>query len=227
MAMMRRSRDGRVALVDVGNAAFTDDRGSFRVFDLAPGVYTVAVFPSGEHGGEPVFSPVYFPNVTDRLRAGFFKLAPGETRTGADFTIEPLPTVKVAGTIRGAPAEWSVAVRLYSDDGDPIQTVFAKRDGKGFTFPGVPAGSYRIVAWGPILGSGNHGPQASPHGKAASLKIGAVNGDMIDLQLELEDLRTVTGRASGDRADACSGGGAQVLFTPVDSLPGVKNSPPS
>jgi hypothetical protein len=44
---------------------------------------------------------------------------------------------------------------------------------------------------------------------------------MTDLQLELEDLRTVTGRASGDRADACSGG-AQVSLTPVDPLPGAQ-----
>jgi len=41
------------------------------------------------------------------------------------------------------------------------------------------------------------------------------------LQLELKDLRTVTGRASGDRADECSSG-ARVSLKPVEPLPGAE-----
>jgi len=219
VAMMRRARGGKVGLVDVGNAGFTNDLGSYRLFDLAPGVYTVGVFPDGEQTGEPAFPPVYFPNVTDRLRAGFFKLASGETRTGADFTIQSLQMAKVAGTISGAPAEWSVAVRLYSGDDDLIQTVYTR--GGTFTFPGVPAGSYHIIAWGPIFAGADHGPHASPHGKAAWSPINVAGGDLMDLQLELEDLRTVTGRASGDRADECSND-VRVSLKPVDPLPGAE-----
>jgi hypothetical protein len=53
------------------------------------------------------------------------------------------------------------------------------------------------------------------------LQIGLVNSDMTDLQLELEDLRAVTGRASGDRGDECSSG-ARVSLKPVDPLPGAE-----
>jgi hypothetical protein len=103
-----------------------------------------------------------------------------------------------------------------------IQTVFTDGEGK-FAFPGVPVGSYRIGAWGPIFGfgGGDHGPEASPHGKAASMVIDAAIRDMTDLRLELEDLRIVTGRLSGDGGDGCADR-ARVLLRPVDPLLGAQ-----
>lgn len=216
-AMMRRARGGKVDLVEV-RSVFTNDLGSYRLFGLAPAIYTVAVFPNGEDAGEPALLPVHFPNVTDRLRAEFFKIAAGETRTGMDFNIAPLAALQLAGTVTGAPAGWSAAVRLYADGGDPIATVYCK-DGK-FTFPAVPAGAYRLVAWAPIFGSGEHGPIAASRGKMAVLPVGTVSSDIADLHLQLEDLGTVSGRASGDQGGTCSG--ARAVLRPVDPLPGAQ-----
>jgi hypothetical protein len=67
----------------------------------------------------------------------------------------------------------------------------------------------------------DHGPRPSPHGKAALLRIGEINGDIGDLQLEMEDLRVVTGRISGDGVEGCSDG-AFVSMQSVDSLPGAE-----
>ena len=222
VAMVRRLLDGVTRLIEAGKAAYTNDQGSYRLYGLAPGSYTVAAVPDGELTGERVFSPLYFPATADRTRAAFFRMQPGEMRNQVDFRIDRMLGVKISGVISGIPSGWlksKISVRLISTDGDPIQTVAADLDGR-FLFSNVPSGSYRIVAWGPIFAWGDKGPTATPHGRAASSRVDAENSETTEVTLELRDLATVEGRVSLEESDRCSNG-AQVSLHPLDPLPGA------
>jgi len=223
VAMARRMRGGALRLVKAAAGAFTDDQGSYRLYDLAPGIYTVGIFPNGEDAGEPAFSPIYFSGTTDQSRAVFFQLTAGEGRSHANLTLERRPGAKITGVVSGIPSRWAksnVAVCLFSGNGDAIQTVETDAEGQ-FVFADAPRGSYQIVAWGPIFAFGNDGPVAKPHGKAASLGIDAEDSEISGVSLELHDLATVQGAVSPRQAGGCSDR-ARVSLQPLDPLPGTQ-----
>lgn len=223
IAMQRRTRNGAVRLMKAAASVFTDDQGSYRIYNLAPGIYTAAVFPNGEEDDEPAFLPIYFSGTTDRSRAVFFQLTAGEGLTHANFTVERRSGVKITGVVSGVPSGWAkskVAVCLFSADGDAIQTVETDAEGQ-FVFADAPRGSYQIVAWGPIFAFGNDGPVAKPHGKAASLGIDAEDSELSGVSVGLHDLVTVRGSVSPSQADGCSDR-AQASLQPIDPLPGTQ-----
>jgi hypothetical protein len=227
VAMQRRMRGAAGRLVKAGDSAFTDDQGSYRLYGLAPGIYTVGIFPNGEETDEHLdtaaFSPIYFSGTTEQARAVFFQLAAGEGRSHADFTLEHRPGAKITGVVGGIPSGWAkskVAVCLFSDNGDAIQTVETDAGGR-FVFADAPRGSYQVVAWGPIFAWGNNGPVATPHGKTASLRIDAEDSEVSSANLELHDLATVEGKVSPKQAGGCSDR-VQVALEPLDPLPGTQ-----
>ena len=223
VAMERRMRGGAVRLVKTSASVFTDDQGSYRIYSLAPGIYTVGVFPDGEEDDGAAFLPIYFSGTTERSRAVFFQLTAGEGLTQANFTIDRRPGAKITGVVSGVPSGWAeskVAVCLFSADGDAIQTVETDAEGK-FVFADIPQGSYQIVAWGPIFAFGSEGPVAKPHGKASSLRIDAEDSGISGISVALHDLVTVRVSVSPRQADGCSDR-AQVSLQPIDPLPGTQ-----
>jgi hypothetical protein len=81
--------DGRRLLAPSGvvpSQFFTDDRGEYRIFDLEPDDYIVAVLPAGL-GGVPQGSAVYYPGVTDLRLAVSVSALPGAEAAGIDFAL--------------------------------------------------------------------------------------------------------------------------------------------
>ncbi len=221
VALARRSGGGRVRLAQQGGA-FSDDRGEYRLWGLAPGRYTIAAISDGDQVGSLSFASVYFPGTVEQSRAEFFDVASGESRNGLDLSLVSIPTSEVSGTVRGIPDDWSgrrTAVAIFEKDGGAMETVYAGPDGH-FVFRQVPPGSYQIVAWGPIVGWGSDGPVATPRGRQGFRKIEAGAAVSENVEIELQSLGNIDASvalASGD-APACAIG-ARLALRPLDSMP--------
>ena len=153
----RREAGDEIALgADAGDpaGATTDDRGAYRVFDLLPGDYVVAVQPRGVAGGPPslAYSSVYFPNSPRAADAEVIHVAAGEERSGVDLRTSLVSLVRVDGVVTGAlGAANNVQVQLRPSGQNAAGTVLNTQvtrpgpDGR-FAFAAVPPGAYDVVA---------------------------------------------------------------------------------
>jgi protocatechuate 3,4-dioxygenase beta subunit len=171
----------------------TDDRGRYRLFDLPAGEYYVAAqtrtaqpipaLPvssadlrlSGASPGVSVSPYIYYPHATTPGDASLVRLAPGEQMTTIDFSLSPIPTYEISGTVQGAarraakekvslilvPAKGAFEISLKN--GDVVQL----NDSGHFRILGVPSGSY--VLWA-VLAVG-----MSPYAACAPITVSDAN----------------------------------------------------
>jgi hypothetical protein len=144
----------------------TNDLGEFRVFDLAPGRYFLAVnYRIQDYHGliskeerqrfNPGYLPTYYPNTTDPAKAQAISANPGDEIRSIDFMLRPAHLVTVSGKVinnipAASGADIGVAVRLEPRrpglaDAVPEFYDFPRKDG-GFAIRNVPPGSYQLVA---------------------------------------------------------------------------------
>lgn len=120
--------DGERRLAPV-SAALTDDRGSYRIYGLAPGDYVVGATgrtgPANLQGSElrlttemdvrhataatartpqppdrgVAFAQTYYPGTAVAAQAGVVSIGTGEQREGIDVTLQLVPTARVEGTV--------------------------------------------------------------------------------------------------------------------------------
>lgn len=144
---------GRRTLQPAGSDQ-TDDRGQFRIYDVAPGTYyimaTARIFGMTDEN-RAVYPPLYFPGVLDPQEAAKVKMIPGGELRGYDMTLFETTGYRISGKVASA-------------DGQPLRRVFvtarkqpasglsqpAASQGTGaqgdFTLRGLVPGSYRLVA---------------------------------------------------------------------------------
>ena len=156
----RRDVGDEIALgADTGDpaGATTDDRGAYRVFDLLPGDYVVALQPRGVAGGPPLvaYSSVYFPASPRASDAGVIHVTAGEERGDVDLRTSLVSLVRVEGVVTGGAGAAgpgnNVQVLLRPSGQNAAGTVLnaqAMRPGPDgrFAFPAVPPGAYDVVA---------------------------------------------------------------------------------
>jgi len=143
----------------------TNDLGEFRVFDLPPGRYFLAVNYriQDSHGliskeerqrFNPGYLPTYYPNTTDPAKAQAISVNPGDEIRSIDFMFRPAHLVTVSGrvinSIPTSDADVGGAVRLEPRhqglaDASPELYDFQHEDGS-FVIRNVPPGSYDLVA---------------------------------------------------------------------------------
>ncbi|HEX5412802.1 MAG TPA: carboxypeptidase-like regulatory domain-containing protein [Terriglobia bacterium] len=159
----------------------TDDLGRYRLFDLTAGQYYVAAqtrtaqppatLPAstadlrlpGASRGVSVSPYIYYPHATTPGDdASLVRLAPGERLAAINFSLSPIPTYEISGTVQGAawrawrawkakvgltllPAEGAFGISLKS--GEVVQP----DDAGHFRILGVPPGSY--VLWAVVPAS--------------------------------------------------------------------------
>jgi hypothetical protein len=142
----------------------TNDLGEFRVFDLAPGRYFLAVnYRIQDYHGliskeerqrfNPGYLPTYYPNTTDPAKAQAISANPGDEIRSIDFMLRPAHLVTVSGkVINNIPATSDIGgdVRLEPRrpglaDAVPEFYDFTRKDGS-FAIRNVPPGSYQLVA---------------------------------------------------------------------------------
>ncbi len=150
VSLMRpRYIDGARQLARVGRAVETNDRGEYRLFDLAPGSYYVGI--SSTFPGESLpYGSSYFPGTTTPDGAQRVTVKSGQVQAGIDVTLQPVMLATLTGTLmdaaRGGPLSDST-IRARSAGGSISITGVVRPDGT-FTIANVPPGEYSLVAAG-------------------------------------------------------------------------------
>jgi 5-hydroxyisourate hydrolase-like protein (transthyretin family) len=152
-AMKSSYRDGKRELEEVASAS-TNRRGEYRMAGLLPGRYylrATSSHPAPIAGKDKAYVPLYYPAASDLARAEELAVRAGEELAGIDMSFAPFPTVHIKGRVidtRSSSPPKGVEITLLSDEGhtffSPGQTL-TDADG-GFDFPGIPKGSYVLVA---------------------------------------------------------------------------------
>jgi hypothetical protein len=175
-----RSRmvQGRRRLQSMGPGDQADDTGSFRVYGLPPGDYSVAarIGPADSVRRDP---PIYFPGTTSFTEAQAINLAAG-AEASADFQLQPFRNARVSGIVfnsSGAPVQAMVQLSseavgtgpAFENAGDPrafMMMADSRPDGR-FTIDNVPPGPYTLTAnssfvAGVVAGGRAGNPAAGP-----------------------------------------------------------------
>ncbi len=140
-----------------GHEARVGDSGEYRLFNLPPGQYAIAVTygasttivgstGQSETGAEGS-GVLYYP---DSSRPRLFTVAGGEDYRDVDFSVMPSALYRVAGKIDGAEAKKGYWVALTSLSQPSLATAVTQAaDDGAFHLEGIPAGSYTLFASGP------------------------------------------------------------------------------
>ncbi|MGA2101430.1 MAG: carboxypeptidase regulatory-like domain-containing protein [Candidatus Sulfotelmatobacter sp.] len=198
-SMKANFRNGHREFTDA-RTGFTDDRGEFRIWGLAPGQYYLkAINPrSVERGPTPtqVYVPIFYPGVADPAQAQAIELHPGEELSGINLSLSAFRAVHVRGrvlTSNGTPAKGAdVTLSQFAGDGYSLE-VESDPAGK-FDLTAVPPGSYTIVA------------QSSDNSMSGHLQMGRANISVGETPVDAPDLVLFPGaivsghvRIDGDR----------------------------
>ena len=190
--------------------ATTNDRGEYRIFQIAPGEYRlsatysprsqfdgVRIQPAAKAGAAPAsggeaYPTVYYPGLTDSRQAGAVKVDPGADLQGLDLQLVRTHGVRVRGRVAAsyspAPLFLMVDLAPISWRDTPGQTLnVLVRDPKGeFEFQGVLPGSYRLQ----VQAAGFD--QASRMSVRRPLEVGV--SDIEGIEVTLGQPQSVSGR---------------------------------
>lgn len=128
--------------------------GDLQVQTSAAGRSHAAPPPSAD-GRMFVYQTLFYPGTPGSAQAQVIPVASGEQRTGVDFQVKPVPTVRVTGVVAGpdGPAV-NTGVRLVPIGTEDqtlesgFETALGSTDASGrFTLLGVPAGQYVAKAY--------------------------------------------------------------------------------
>jgi hypothetical protein len=133
----------RVAAARVEAAA-----GSMMFFN-AEGTSAVGMTEDGRPLGYPT---VFYPNAAGAAKAQVLTVASGDERSGIDFAMKAVPTVKLSGIVNGPEGPvTNLQLSLVPSEADEfvtgIETLTGFSDGQGrFTISNVPPGQYTLRA---------------------------------------------------------------------------------
>jgi hypothetical protein len=133
----------------------TDEDGNFRIPELPPGQYVVAlqagnvnrrVLGSQSANGSEAYPPVvYYPSADEEVGAEPVNLV-AEQHLEINFSITPRPAYKISGTVSAAQDLKQVAPPFFVDQRGQVlfrADEFDQQSG-AFTFRAVPAGTYTL-----------------------------------------------------------------------------------
>jgi hypothetical protein len=186
-----------------GNAA----PGEYRIYDLPPGSYRVAIFISGEGRGRR--GVLLQPNNSSPRE---FTVAGGEDYAGADFTLPGDPAFRISAKAEGV-ASGSVLFSLIAagHPGRQVAQQLVPVD-RPFTVEDVRPGSYELLAF--------YGGAANPTAFGRT-PVTVVAGDVEDVRVPLDQARSAsfTLRAqepcAGDAVAELTATEAWVTYRPV------------
>jgi hypothetical protein len=152
---------GRRQLVTTGPPARTDDAGQFRVIGLPPGSYVLRTLSREtwtvtRAGKKDVmsFATTYFPGTADLKQAQPVTVGIGQQASGVDFSMVPVRTVTVSGTVLDSHGRPISNVGLVQEAGGPNGGVVGMAGTPGpvvdgaFAIRNVAPGEYTLKAAG-------------------------------------------------------------------------------
>jgi uncharacterized GH25 family protein len=166
-----------------GTSVPSDDNGAYRIYNLPPGQYLVAVndpsagrmivfSPDGNVGATMVggevtlvsetrtsYAPTYYPGTVALADAQRITLSLGEQQSGINLSVIPARAARIAGRVMGSNGQAIRAnISLQSQNG--LGQAFSPsggRNGSGtdgtFTLTNIPPGSYLLNVLGPNVGT--------------------------------------------------------------------------
>ena len=201
LAYLRQSVAGR-PMHPAGNGAMTDDRGSFRIYGLEPGLYTVRATPPdrrslgayGEIQGDRAQSlPAFAPSGSEPAEAEFVRVDVGDD-VGLDVRLGRGHVARLSGVVAiDPPAPPRVHVTLRSADPTlSLHQAAAQMAADGtFVLHDIPPGHYVLVAEGSV----DHDPkQPARRAPLGSVMVSVDGRDLDDLVVPLTPGATVRGR---------------------------------
>jgi hypothetical protein len=184
-----------LASTSVTGQARVDMRGRYRLYNLRPGEYAVAVafgastMAVGSTGNAVMVPGVgsgvqFYPN---NAQPRFLAISGSEENQSIDFILVPPATTSVSGRVEQASANTAFWLALTPVDQPALaaNVTQAAPDGS-FYFEGIPSGSYYLFAAGPAAGRGAHGAILGPEplfGRTL-LEVGGQRIDGISLAVE-------------------------------------------
>jgi hypothetical protein len=152
-----QTENGRKSLQNARDAA-TDDEGNFRLAELKPGSYHLSFVPVGRGGWvtydklnrkkqtDEGYGAQFYPGVADVESSTAIELRGGAT-VHITQALSRQRLFEVAGAVRGVNPTGGFGLMLVNTSGDMVQrTVRIDPKTGQFQIPGVPAGTYMLVA---------------------------------------------------------------------------------
>ena len=179
----------------------SDDRGEYRIFDLAPGRYYVAATGANAGVGYDRVFPVLYPNVTDASAATMLDVKPGARLRDIDFALRRARRPKIRGRV------------IEAATGQPVAGVTVQINPMGAAFNSASVGTGQAdkqgewvieAAWpGPysVVASLSRGPQER---LTARLKVDLPEAGLDGVQVALTPGAEVSGsvRLEGEQGKA-------------------------
>jgi len=159
-----------------GNSFAVDANGRYRVYNLPPGQYAVAV-SSASFSDFSRSGLYYYPR---NGQPQFFTFSGGEEYRDVNFTILPAPLYHVSGKVAlpGGGGRTAVSLFLLGQLALPFATAWAERDGS-FRLDDIPSGSYALVASAPSADYGSQGAVLGPDAVYGRMRV-EVTGDNVE-----------------------------------------------
>ena len=211
----RKLQNGERVLVSVGGGEQTDERGRYRIYGLPPGEYVVVAtrfnvvqaaaksltdrdVDDAMRGNVPATAPPaapslavpsYYPGTPRPSDAVAVALSAGDDRTGIDFRVERVTTMRVEGTVSTAdglvPSDATVILMPPPGSLMPIaMTARVAPDGR-FSIANVPPGAYLLNC-----------ASVRPQSQFALMPVELSNADLVGLQVTLRPPMQLSGRVT-------------------------------
>lgn len=211
-----------------GIYATVDERGEYRLFNLPPGEFVVAVtygastMAVGTTGGATTKASagsgvLFFPNNT---RPEFFTVSGGEEFRDVDFIIAPAAFYSVRGKVEPVTANGNfwLALTPVGQTALAVAVTQADRDGT-FHFEGVPQGSYHLFASGPSAARSGRGGILGATPLFGRSHVDVVGQDIEDVLIAAQkgvSVAFVVRSPSGDQAEKPCPGTAHLKLIPLE-----------
>jgi hypothetical protein len=231
-AIAEQNLGGRRTWVDHVYQAHTFEDGNYRITNVPPGTYYVAVEQSKEttlrepgipNGREQEYAQVFYPGVSDFAAAAAIDLHGGQ-EVEEDFALTSEPVYKVLGTV-------------LAQDQVSSQVVFARIAGTGYDFTEnaavqdgkfqteLPAGSYLVRAFAPggLLLSNASAP-VDVSSDASNLRITLTPSPSIPVTVREESDSGTTVQVEAPQAHKLVGVSLHLLSNVLSNVPFPRNT---
>lgn len=189
--------------------------------------------PPQPEGAVFIYPTQFYPGVPSASRGAVVTVASGQDRTGVDFSLSPMKTVSVSGTLIGPDGAVASTALHLMPAGDAtlseLETSATMTDQQGaFTFLGVPPGQYSVTVLRTPRSPSSPASPTSPATNAddptlfAETAVTVGNRDVSDLVVPVQRAARIAGRVefdgTRDRPDAAMLKGIVVTLERVDAI---------
>jgi hypothetical protein len=191
----------RPDLMTTGRTAMVDGRGQYRIFNLPPGEYAVAVsygastIAIGSSGNPATASSLgsgflFYPS---NARPQFLSISGGEEHRGIDFSLSPSAFFTVSGKVELPDPKFRFWLALSNPDQPALAAAVTQAEADGsFHFQGISPGSYDLLAVKTGGARNNRGTIPDPDPLFARTKIAIGGGNLEGLSVTPAPSRSAT-----------------------------------